>query len=161
MHPDYTRVSSLKKILTGSQNKPSRVEIANEFINVIANCGRNFFITKKKNDGGTYFRLAHFEQDEKGKVYFCDDFTECKIYISKRRNWSGFSHGGTLQCLVLVLNDYIKTGKKLTCNHLGPWPDWYCNGDLWGYGDDMQKVRDSAISLGIMDKVKKVAQNAT
>ena len=28
--------------------------------------------------------------------------------------------------------------------------DWYCNGDLWGYGDDMQTVRENAQRLGLI-----------
>jgi hypothetical protein len=65
--------------------------------------------------------------------------------------WRGFSEGGTLRSLVEQLRDYIRTGKQVHPQSFGPWPQWYCDGDLWGYGDDMQQVRDKAISLEISE----------
>lgn len=53
---------------------------------------------------------------------------------------------------VEYLADYIRTGKPITNQYvLGPWDEWMCNGDLWGYGDDMEKVRELAIDLGIYE----------
>ena len=38
----------------------------------------------------------------------------------------------------------------MPASYLGPWPQWMCEGDLWGYGDDMQTVRAKALELGII-----------
>lgn len=53
-----------------------------------------------------------------------------------------------MRALIEQLRNYIQTGNPQKLS-LGPWPKWICDGDLWGYGEDMQQVRDAATRLGI------------
>ncbi len=54
-----------------------------------------------------------------------------------------------MQSLVNELKYFIQTGAKLRPHTLGPWPETSCRGDLWGYGEDMHRVREAAKTLGI------------
>lgn len=126
--------------------KRARAAACTALLHAIGDCGRNFF----KGSNGR----ARFEVDMRGRVWFVDDYSQQWIYTHHTRDdWRGFSHGGTLRDLVIKLRDFIATGSTIAPGHLGPWPDWICSGDLWGYGDDMVKVRRAALELGIV-KVK-------
>lgn len=120
--------------------KASRANIANELLRVIAACGRQFF----SHDG----RVACFDVDGRGHVWFVDAYSQKRIYTHYRYNWRGFTNGGTLRALVENLRDYIRTGEPPSLG-LGPWPAELCGGDLWGYGTDMQRVRTAAVALGL------------
>jgi len=122
-------------------SKQERVLKVNELIKVIADHGRRFFYSTKNN------RYASIEIDTRGKIWWVDDYTGKRIYTHYRYGWRGFSHGGTLKSLVEAFRDYISRNKPINLRYFGPWPEYYCNGDLWGYGDDMQKVRDKACEL--------------
>lgn len=123
--------------------KQKRLHNANELIKTIATCGRKFFC----HSG----RVSRFETDGRGRIWFVDSYDEARIYTHYTQGrWRGFSEGGTLRALVIALRDFISTGKQLGFA-FGPWPDWYCDGDLWGYGDDMQTVRNTAGELGIIN----------
>jgi hypothetical protein len=120
--------------------KQERLEQANELLRLIAHSGRKFFA----HNG----RVSRFEFDYRGRIWFVDAYRETRIYThAPNSNWRGFSEGGTLHAAVLHLRDYIRTGKQT--KDFGPWPDWYSNGDPWGYGSDMLTIRDAAIRLGI------------
>lgn len=138
---------------TGLAPKPwlaereTRCAQANEFLHVVASCGRKFFAS---SDGK---RVDRLEVDHRGRVWFLN---ECRarprepVYTHHRGRWRHFSHGGTLKRLVEALRDFVTKGAKLPLGILGPWPDWICgNGDLWGYGADMEKVRQAAADLGL------------
>jgi len=112
-----------------------RADIANAFIRVIANCGRKFFA-----HSGEVSRLV---VDSRGRVWFFDAYSKRDIYVAYRYHWRGFTEGGTLRCLIERLRDFVRTGERPRLA-LGPWPPEFCNGDLWGYGADMQLVRDAA-----------------
>ena len=132
------------------RNRQNRVNAVNELVIVIARNGRNFFYRKSEK------RYAKMIMKQNGRLYWVDDFTGDELYLhgnsfSSTRN---FSHGETLKELVKSLKEFVMTGEKLHYG-LGPWPDWICNGDLWGYGDDMLKVRDAAYSLGIFSRREK------
>jgi hypothetical protein len=118
--------------------KDERASLANSFIDAIASCGRKFFF----HNG----RISRFEVDARGRVWFIDAYNERRIYTHYKYRWRGFSEGGTLRSLVEKLRDFIRTGEQPQL-HLGPWPKWICDGDLWGYGEDMAKVRDAATPL--------------
>ncbi len=123
------------------QLKAERIDKANRFIAVVAGCGRRFF----HHDG----RVSYFKVDNRGRIWFVDKYTpQRQIYTHYAGRWKWFSEGGTLRDLVIHLRDFIRTGEKQRLN-LGPWPDWICGGDLWGYGDDMSVVRQSAMDFGI------------
>lgn len=118
--------------------KQERAIIANAFLREIASCGRKFF---RHGD-----LISQFFVDERGRVWFEDAHSRKRIYTHYKWDWRGFCEGGTLRALVERLRDYIRTGTKPHLA-LGPWPEHYCGGDLWGYGADMQQVRDSAARL--------------
>lgn len=121
--------------------KKTRAEQASRFLTAIASCGRTFFA----HNG----RVSRFEVDDRGRVWFVDAYHERRIYTHYEGRWRGFSEGGTLRSLVCTLRDFIRTGEPQGL-HLGPWPDWVCNGDLWGYGADMATVRAAAEACGIV-----------
>jgi hypothetical protein len=123
--------------------RQERVDKVNELVRVIGNCGRRFFYSTE-ND-----RYAAIEIDKHGRVWWVDDYSGKRIYTHYRYWKRGFSHGGTLHNLVNAFRDYVSKGKPVSSSAFGPWPDWLCDGDLWGYGDDMQQIRDTAIRLGI------------
>lgn len=117
-----------------------RVQTANALIAVIASVGRRFL---RHGDRIGYFYLA------KGRPWYVDAYRGKPIYVLYRGRWRYFTEGGTLKELVQHLTDYIMRGKQVHGGVLGPWPDWICGGDLWGYGDDMEHVRLVAALLGI------------
>jgi hypothetical protein len=123
--------------------KQERARVANIFIASIASCGRKFFTHAD--------RTAHFEIDPRGRIWFVDDYSQKRIYThDDQGRWRGFSHGGTMRDLVRTLRNYIQDGKAPKLN-IGPWPGWYCAGDLWGYGEHMKIVRESALALGLTE----------
>ena len=121
-------------------SKVERAEQANQFLEAVASCGRKFFAYNG--------RVSRFEVDGRGRVWFVDAYRERRIYAHYQGDWRGFSEGGTLRSLVCTLRDFIRTGEQKPL-HLGPWPDWICDGDLWGYGPDMETVRASAKACGL------------
>lgn len=125
-------------------DKKRRMKYANMVIGQIADCGRKFFYHRGN--------VSHFELDRRSRLWFVDGYEDYKICMVKGWGNRGFSEGGTLKALVDDLVNYIRTGEKLSEGRFGPWPEWYCNGDLWGYGEDMQKVRDMAMALGMIDE---------
>lgn len=125
--------------------KAERLEKVNAMIRVMGSCGRRFFYSLR------YDRFARMEIDSRGKVWFVDDYSGHRIYTHyERGSWRKFSHGGTMRALVIAFRKFIQQGTPVPAGSFGPWPDWYCGGDLWGYGDDMVKVRSKAIALGIV-----------
>lgn len=118
--------------------KSKRLNSVNELIKVIATHGRKFFRHKEN--------IAYMEIDSNGRIWFIDDYKGARIYTHYRREWREFSHGGTLKSLVEAFRDYIQTG-YFNFLQLGPWPDWVCNSDLWGYEQDMSIVRKKAKEL--------------
>lgn len=115
---------------------------ANEFIEKISSVGRKFF---RHGD-----RTSRFEM-HKGKLWFRDCYSQKLIYLhSPRSKWKGFTQGGTLRVLVRHLKEFIWEGTLVPAGIFGPWPDWYCRGDLWEYGEEaMENVRLNARGLGI------------
>lgn len=124
-----------------------RAEKANELLEHIADRGRRFFT----HEG----RVSRFEVDARGRVWFIDKYQEDRLYCHGRHaltSWR-FSEGGTLRSLCLALVGYIRTGKPLG-GHFGPWPEWICDGDPWGYGfEAMHGIRHHARELGILSLV--------
>lgn len=121
-----------------TMNKFDRLNKSNQLIEVTASCGRGFF---------KYDQVSRLEIDLRGRIWFIDGYRGVKVYTYYKGHWKGFSEGGTLRGLVIVLRDYIRFGNLLGARVFGPWPDWVCGGDLWGYGGDMQIVRDKAKEL--------------
>jgi hypothetical protein len=121
--------------------KHERVEAVNRLIWVIAQYGRKFFRHGE--------RVACFELDHRGRVWFVDAYSQKRIYTHYRYEWRGFTNGGTLRTLVEQMRDFIRTGEPQRLN-LGPWPTELCGGDLWAYGADMERVRLAAAANGVV-----------
>ncbi len=121
--------------------KQDRVDRVNALVVVIAACGRQFF--QHKN------RVARMEIDERGCLWWTDQYSGVRIYTHKEGRWRGFTNGGTLKSLVEALRDYVRTGEPLG-PYFGPWPHRVGGGDLWGYGEEaMERVRNAAALLEI------------
>jgi hypothetical protein len=120
--------------------RKARLEVANGMIRIISEHGRKFFA----HSNG----LSHFELDQvTGRLWFIDGYTHKRIYTAYRRGrWRGFSDGGTLRALIENMSDFIMKGDPIRA-HFGPWRKELCDGDLWGYGDSMQAVRDEIKAL--------------
>lgn len=115
---------------------------ANHLLVVIASYGRRFFHHKG--------RVSRLECDARGRIWFIDCFSEKRIYTHYPHTWRGFSGGGTMKELIVALRDFVVHGRKLPRSSFGPWPEWVCGGDLWGYGDSMSHVRDAAERLEVV-----------
>lgn len=122
-------------------DKLQRAQTCNDFLKVVAGCGRRFFAHKGS--------VSRFEIGRAGHVYFRDAYTGKAVYTAYKGRWRGFSEGGTLHSLVEQMADFIRTGTATRSSLLGPWPTWYCGGDLWGYGEAMPTVRAKGLELGI------------
>jgi len=106
-----------------------RIQHANDVILSISRYGRHFFRCSRTG------AVAHFVLDDRNRLRFVDEASRRAVLIVKGGEWRGFTNGGTMRALVEDLAEYIKTGRQIR-NHFGPWPEWVCGGDLWGYGDD-------------------------
>lgn len=129
--------------------KQARAALANRAIEIIAGYGRKFFSLHADDRVGGPERISRFELRDDGRLWFIDKYTQKAIDVACRRErWDGFSEGGTLRDLVFAMADWI-TGKRKDSpvNALGPWPDYVCGGDPWGYGVDMATVREQIREL--------------
>lgn len=127
--------------MSTAKTKAERLADANYLILQISMFGRRFFYYERGN------RVARFEYSIDGKLWLRDEYTDKRVYVAYRGNWRNFSNGGTLRRLIEALALYIRTGERIPAGHLGPWPDHYCDGDLWGYGkEEMARLRGAAWS---------------
>lgn len=84
---------------TSRDEKNKRLNSANQLLDVISRCGRNFFRYKD--------HTAYFELSQSGKVFFIDSYTKKRIYTHSKFRWNGFTNGGTLRRFIESLRDYI------------------------------------------------------
>lgn len=128
-----------------SETKRKRTEIANKAIEIIASHGRKFFSLAAEGRTVEQNRISRFELRDDGRLYFIDKYTQKAIYAHTRKpnnQWRGFSEGGTLYSLIGMMADWILQKRdNFPIAYLGPWPKWVCDGELWGYGDEMEAVR--------------------
>jgi hypothetical protein len=128
---------------TRIEQKRQRAQHVNVAIRIIASHGRRFFYCSKHD------RTATLEVDERGRIWFVDDYTGLRVYTHYPYGWKHFSHGGTLRRLIEVFRDYISTGRPICASWLGPEKSWSA-GNVWGYEPEaMQAVRDAALQLPI------------
>ncbi len=125
------------------QDKEKRLQQANALLETISRHGRRFF----QHEG----RVAKLELDKRSRVWLIDAYSQRRIYTHHPGRWRGFTGGGTLRSLIEQLRTYITWGTPLPGRALGPWPEWICGGDLWGYGEEMQAVRLAASALGLIE----------
>lgn len=118
---------------------------ANQLLDAIAGCGRHFF----RHDN----QVSRLMFDRQQRICFWDAYTKRHIYPVNGRRWRGFTEGGTLRRLVQHLVVFVRHGTPVPFrNSFGPWHQDFCGGDVWGYGEDMEKVRQAAIDLGLVEK---------
>lgn len=121
-------------------NKAQRCARANEFIKVIANCGRRFFYFGPKD------RYGHFFIGHDGHLRWRDEYTNKAIYLSGNGNWHrGFSNGGTLKDVIRMFAHYIRKNRPVNLHQFridGP----------WGYGEAMAQVVDAARRMFSINK---------
>jgi len=133
--------------------KRQRVEHVNQAIRIIADQGRRFFYSKAVN------RYASMEVDQRGKVWFIDDYTGKRIFTHETvwgSQWRGFSHGGTLRNVVEAFRDYIRTGEPVHPGYLGPERFDYSN--IWGYDETgITAARAQASALSVFRQAVMVA----
>ena len=123
--------------------KQERLASANALLQHIASCGRHFFAHKGE--------VSRLEIDHRGRLRFHDSYTNKRIYLHTNHAWHGFTEGGTLRGLIVELKEYVMGDRHfLSPGRLGPWPAWLCEGDLWGYGDAMGRIRETAQTLGLL-----------
>lgn len=128
------------KITPARQARLDRVGHANELIRVISDHGRRFFWNERDK------RIARLELDQRGKVWWVDDYRGTRVCIEKfgwyEHRWQGFSHGGTLKSLVQAMRDYIKTGDRIPLGYIGM--------DCWGYDEAAAATIEAARGLPII-----------
>lgn len=138
--------------MTAAAARQQRVEHANALVQVVAAHGRRFFYCVQHD------RLARIEVDQRGRVWWIDDYTGKRIFTHATpmgNRWRGFSHGGTLRHLVEMMRDYITKGTPIARGYIAPSMSY---GDLWGYGEAATvAVRDAAFALPIMAPPKEGA----
>jgi len=98
---------------TIGQQRLDRIIAANEFIRVIANCGRRFF----RNTGAGHD--AYLTLNARRNIVY----TGARINVSKEGRWDGFSHGGTLKSLAGSIGAFILNGSTMRYGYFQPTMD--------------------------------------
>ncbi|OQO68412.1 hypothetical protein BH747_12085 [Enterococcus villorum] len=127
-------------------NREERCKFANELIEIIASCGREFLNYKNRiNYEGKQGIISHFKL-KNGRVYFVDGYVQKDIYAYGYRYFRRkFSEGGTVKALILDLAEYIRTGKSANATH--GYGGGYCQ--HWGYPEeDMKIIQNKAVEIG-------------
>ena len=137
------------KITKARAEKLERLAHANALIKAVSDHGRRFFWSEKDQ------RVAKLELDERGKVWWIDDYRGSRVCTNTigghEHGWRGFSHGGTLKQLVQMMRDYVSRGLQIPAWHIAPGRLSDENGDIWGYGPEAAKaVREACAKLPIM-----------
>ena len=98
-------------------DKLERLVSANELLETVKSCGRKFFENKHGYD-------TRLEINDKGNIYYIDDYTGSRICIRGDCIRSrGFSHGGGLNSFIRILANYVRGKTHFNAEYLG------CN---WG-----------------------------
>lgn len=131
---------------TTGQRRLDRVIAANEFLWVIANCGRRFF--RNKGAGHDAFLALN---GRRNIVWLFDDYTGARINVTREGPWDGFSHGGTLKSLVGSIGSFVLRGRTMRYGYFQPAMD---NGfeNPRGYGNDILIVRNEGVRLVLIRK---------
>lgn len=105
--------------------KEQRLDIINQLIQKISSEGNRHFY----KDGN----LA--EMKFKGnRLYFTDEWTGVDIIVKNVPHWNNFTHGGTIQALILDFADFIRTGKATNGKH--GYGGLYAPAATWGYTEE-------------------------
>lgn len=145
------RVRSLAKRtpIQHAEGWHGRMGRCNQIVHIVAKYGRHFLSenSDKREPVDDPF-VSSFFTDKRNELWWIDRYTRKFILVRLNDQWPGFSDGGTLRGLVRAMAHYIETGDVIVLNwRFGPFYDWDCGGDPWGYGDDMPKVRAEALEI--------------
>jgi hypothetical protein len=108
--------------------KRQRATEVNAVILAISTHGRRFFWN------AVHQRVAFMDVGDWGHIYFTDDYSGKRVYVSSSGRWPGFTHGGTMRRLVELFAEYIRHGHKLPIDYIGLQRNSLVSGDIWGYG---------------------------
>ena len=125
-----------------------RLATVNAIIRVIGSHGRHFL--SENSDHRTLVKnpfFAHFIVDRRNEIWYVDRASRKAVLVRSERRWTHFNDGGTLRDLVKHFAEHIETGKPINPRYFGPYPEWSCGGDPWGYGEDMVRVREEIAAL--------------
>ncbi len=122
-----------------TDERRERLHKANEFIGIIGSHGRRFFYNEKTN----HLATIHVKN---GGLYLTDEKSGEHVYLHTSWLGRGFSHGGTLNQLIVAIKDFIVHDFKIHIDNFAP----ECN--RWGYGEEaLSAVASAALHLGISD----------
>jgi len=120
-----------------------RLDKVNKFIRHIGDRWRRFFRYKERH--------ALMELDDRGRVWFVDDYHGERNYTHRNARWRGFSHGGTLKSLVNVFRYHIKKGYQLHHLYFDPGRFRGLGTPPWGYPDgELVLLKHAGLTLGIV-----------
>lgn len=128
-----------------NDTKEERLLTVNKVIVKISSLSRRFFFNKADGE------IAYFKF-KNNRLYFVDDYTKDHIYAYQNKYFThGFSHGGTLQALVLEFSEFIRLGKEV--NGKQGYRGLYC--EHWGYDKSSQlEIIEYAKEIGYLREVK-------
>lgn len=135
------------------RERAERLAKANALIALIATTGRRFLSSL---NGPHYFVVYIDGGGYAMGLWFVDSGTKTRMRPKRRHGESemhmphSFAEGGTMNALCVSMYRYISEGISLHPLTFGPWPDWVCGGDLWGYGDAMEPIRELARELRVV-----------
>ena len=138
--------------MTKDETRDNRLSVANQIIKEIASHGRRFLSMNSDSKAPEPSARTSYFEISNGRLWYIDKWRGSRIYVHNecpaRRGWGRkFSDGGTLLSLLRNLRDFIVHGDLIKIGHFGPFPDWICGGDPWGYGDDMPLLRAKVEAL--------------
>lgn len=123
------------------QQKRERAALVNELVQTIASVGRQFFLYEKEGKKN----IASMEVDDRGVIWWIDQYSEEKIYVAYHGRWRGFTNGGTLKEFVRYLAQFVRDGVPLSPHVTG-----LSNVNYWAYPSDaVSEVQQLGIKLGV------------
>lgn len=130
---------------TTAQNTQDRLKAANEFIQIIAGCGHQYFLHKSSGI------IARLDLDPEGKVWITDEYTLKRVNTHNKNDWPGFNHGGGLRAFIQSIRDFIVSGSTIRAIYFTPAKPGERENNYWGYEDEaLLIVREAGLRLGLI-----------
>jgi hypothetical protein len=124
--------------------KRERILNVNEFLELIASCGKRFF--EYNHELGS--NVARLGQKDNGHLYFFEPSKLQWYYVSRSTQWRWFRNGETLRWMIQSLIGYIKNGESFACSE-AYWSHW-------GYGKDTKTVIDCGVAFGVIKSPRQI-----
>lgn len=120
--------------------KEQRLDIINQLIKKISSEGNRHFY---KNGNVAEMKFKG------NRLYFTDEWTGVDIIVKNVSHWNNFTHGGTIQALILDFADFIRTGKVSNGKH--GYGGLYAPAASWGYTEqEHQRMIEFAKNIGYL-----------